>query len=466
MDQKTRIEKIKLVEIEANKCWEKEIERMWELKLFPVYKIPLDYLIYNKYNWRIITFTKSLERQRHVIDPATDEWKEIIEKFLRDSKPDRNKRTMENIRNFGQKEVWIITKDWIIIDWNRRAMLINKINESHKWKQNLYFKAVILPVTSEENRIEIEKLEISYQMWEDKKLDYNPIEKYIKADDLIKEWQWKITEKDIADWMWESESFVRDLIFVKKTMDEYLEYLWYNWIYTQLDWREDHLINLTKRLSNFYTKDSVKWFKWYTDVDVDKLKFVAFDYIRIKFEGKNFRNLAEGSREKHIFGNEEIWKNFINEHFDFIKKIKSEEGKIDLDSKNLTASLNARDEEFMNKAGGFMEENFELHKQKVKDKSYEKEPDKMIDKALDLVSWIANNKYKINNLSEWAKEKFKHIETIARATLHETWAIKILDDIIESLSSIRLEEEEDKDHLSKKISEIYNILAELEGKLW
>jgi len=62
--------------------------------------------------------------------------------------------------------------------------------------------------------------------------------------------------------------------------------------------------------------------------------------------------------------------------------------------------LNARDEEFMKKAGGFMEENFELHKQKVKDKSYEKEPDKIVDKAFDLISGITKYKNKMSNLSE------------------------------------------------------------------
>ena len=50
-----------------------------------------------------------------------------------------------------------------------------------------YFKAVVLDVTLEENPLEIEKLETSFQMGEDEKLGYNPTEKYLKAKLLGKE---------------------------------------------------------------------------------------------------------------------------------------------------------------------------------------------------------------------------------------------------------------------------------------
>ncbi len=39
-----------------------------------------------------------------------------------------------------------------------------------------------------------------------------------------------------------------------ETMEDYLDYLEYNGIYTQLDGREDQFISLTKWLNNFYEK--------------------------------------------------------------------------------------------------------------------------------------------------------------------------------------------------------------------
>ncbi len=145
-----------------------------------IYKIPLDYLIYNKYNGRILSRTKSLESHGKEISTETKEGKLLIEKLLWDSKPDRNKRTKEDIESKGQLNPGITTKDGIIVDGNRRAMLLNKIDKFD------YFEAIILPVTLEENPIEIEKLETSFQMGEDEKLGYNPIEKYLKSKNLNK----------------------------------------------------------------------------------------------------------------------------------------------------------------------------------------------------------------------------------------------------------------------------------------
>ncbi len=146
-------------------------------------------------------------------------------------------------------------------------MLLNKVDRTG------YFKAVILPVTLEENPIEIERLETTYQMGEDEKLGYNPIEKYLKAKQIFDKLIPKITEneaiKSISDWMGESESEIQKYLDTMAVMDEYLEYLEYDGIYTQLDSREDQFLSLTKWLNTFYGESSKKGFDGYTDSDVD-----------------------------------------------------------------------------------------------------------------------------------------------------------------------------------------------------
>jgi len=217
-----------------------ETEIRWEdtLQPFPTYKIPLKYLIYNKYNGRILSRTKSLEKQGEVIDSESDEGKILIEKLLWNSKIDRNNKTLESLKKYGQEKIGIVTKDGIIIDGNRRAMLLNQIDKYD------YFKAVVLPVCLDENPIEIERLETSHQMGEDKKLDYNPIEKYIKVKEIIKKLSSTCNEDEakdkIKDWMNEPLSEIQKYIDVMETMDDYLDSLEYNGIYTQLDGREDH----------------------------------------------------------------------------------------------------------------------------------------------------------------------------------------------------------------------------------
>lgn len=348
MNKEVRKEKIQEV---INSCKDRtdllNHEIMWEgqLKTEKVYNIPLSYLIYNKYNGRILSRTKSLEKQNQIIDVETDLGRDLIEKLLWESKIDRNKKTLQSIRDFGQQKVGIITKDGVIIDGNRRAMLLNKIDRTG------YFKAIVLPVTLEENPIEIERLETTYQMGEDEKLGYNPIEKYLKAKQIFDKLTPKITEteaiKTISDWMGEKESEVKKYLDTMAVMDEYLEYLEYDGIYTQLDSREDQFLFLTKWLNNFYGETSKRAFDGYSDSDVDELKSIAFDYLRFRneYDGKEFRILGEGNKDKHFFGDKDIWSSFSSKHNEIIQRL-PDEPQIDFNSTNLEKHLNARDKMF------------------------------------------------------------------------------------------------------------------------
>ena len=202
MNKEVRIQKIQeIIERDKNRNDMLHHEIMWEkqLKPFTVYNIPLSYLLYNKYNGRILSRTKSLEKQNQEINVETEEGRNLIEKLLWESKIDRNKKTELSVKEFGQQKVGIITKDGVIIDGNRRAMILNRIDRTG------LFKAIVLPVTLEENPIEIERLETTYQMGEDEKLRYNPIEKYLKAKQIFDKLTPQVTKteaiKTISEWM-------------------------------------------------------------------------------------------------------------------------------------------------------------------------------------------------------------------------------------------------------------------------
>ena len=122
-----------------------------------VYKIPLSYLVYNRLNGRIGSRTKTFEKQNHILDPETEEGKSKIEEFLFNSHIERNQKTLKQLEA-GQEKPGIITRDGIIIDGNRRAMLLNRAGKYD------YFKTVVLPITIEENPAEIEKLETKFQL--------------------------------------------------------------------------------------------------------------------------------------------------------------------------------------------------------------------------------------------------------------------------------------------------------------
>lgn len=454
MNKETRIEKISQI-LSQKPIWSKQLMWQWELKTFEVYNVPLNCLIYNKYNWRILSRTKSLEKQWWEIKSDTDEWKKLIEGLLWKSKEDRNQKTLKDLENFWQKEYWIITKDWIIIDGNRRAMLLNKI------PKYLYFKTVILDITLEENPLEIQKLETSYQMWEDEKLWYNPIEKYLKSKDLLKQW---VTIEQIADWMWETRATIEQYLAVMNTMDDYLDYLWYNWIYTQLDGREDQFISLTWWLNNFYNNQSAKWFDWYTNNDVDDLKTISFDYIRAKYEWKSFRNIANWQKQNHFFWNKEIWESFRDTHFDKIIPIQDSEDKINFDSLDLKSTLDDRDDKYILNSYDLLKENLEYHNSKLWNQQHKDEPIKLVNKAIDAISVAKINK---NSKSDEVIEKIEILDSMIESMMLSKSPKSILKKVMELLSSLDLNKvwEEIKAEILFYTKDIQKIAYQIEKDL-
>jgi len=421
MYKNTRIKKIQeIIDREKHNPFN-IVEIPWEddLKSMNVYKIPLHLLVYNKYNGRILSRTKSLEKQNKNIDEFSDEGKKLIEHLLWESNPERNKNTKKSIATSGQQKIGIITRDGIIIDGNRRVMLLNdmqnggRLFSKYNEKKYDYFKAVVLPVSLEENPLEIEKLETSFQMGEDQKLGYNATEKYLKASELYKrinpEKQYrsddynKSTISKIAEWMGEDDSEVVKYLNTMLIMDEYLYYLGYDGIYTQLDGREDQFLFLTKWLNLFYGENSKKAFDGYADSDVDDLKELAFDYIRIKnnYDGKEFRNLADGMRENHFFGDKDIWERFFYEH----QKIKTsigEEPEIDFNSNNLSKHLDDRDNQYFrksklgNETSAFLDNLFES-KTRIGYNKASGAPEKLVKRAIDAFSAIKQGHQSFTN---------------------------------------------------------------------
>lgn len=449
MNKEIRIQKIQeIIDREKDNPFGRQ-EIPWQDDLVPmnVYKIPLDLLVYNKYNGRILSRTKSLETQGRKIDETTPEGDKIIADLLWNSREDRNKKTLKSISDFGQEKVGIITRDGIIIDGNRRAMLLKK---SGKYD---YFKAVVLPVTLEENSIEIEELETRYQLGEDEKLGYNATEKYLKAKELYLR---LTSQKDIdlqnldesaiakiSDWMGEAPGEIGKYLKTMVVMDEYLEYLEYDGIYTQLDDREDQFLFLTKWLNSFYGTESKKGFDGYQDEDVDDLKVIAFDYLRIRnhYDGKEFRNLADGNSDKHFFGDKDVWKSFSRSHFEIFRKLPKEDS-IDYTSNNLKKHLDSRDNIFFenSKFGGneskFLE-NLNDHKSLVGYNKAAGEPEKLVKTATKAFEAIKTGhasfaKPEVQDLVKELGEK-------VFSSLKDKSPSRILSHVIELLESINVD---------------------------
>lgn len=366
-----------------------------ENRIMNAYRIPLEYLIYNQYNGRIGSAVKSYERQYRELNPENTEDKKIIEDFLWESQEKRNEKTEKNLVEYGQQQYGIVTSDGIIIDGNRRASLLNRIyrdrdkwaKKSHNVDHCKYFIAVILPEDADKKAVI--KLETTFQLGADEKLDYNPIEKYLKCKDLQEE---GFTENDIANMMSENPKEIKKILEIMDLMDDYLDYLDYSGIYTRLDKREGPMVDLHSYLKQYNSPNGCNKVNWeYDDSDVTDLKSVCFDYIRAKYEGKEFRTIAKPSKKDGIFCNEKVWKKFIEKHTETIDNIEEPSpSKLFNDNPDVSRSklLTTRDSDWSKKIKLSFQNNLKNSEGALENHNQANEPLELLNRSLNSLQSI------------------------------------------------------------------------------
>lgn len=319
------------------------------LQPFDVWEIPMEALIYNQYNGRIGSLVKSFERQSHHLNPENPKDAKIIEEFLWDSKRDANKNTLLSLRRTGQIKFGIVSADGVIIDGNRRASLMSNIIRDSKSTQEekdrcKYFKAVILP--EDATKKDILQLETSFQMGEDEKVDYNPIEKYLKSRDLEES---GFTRDEIASFMGIKKTDVDINLEILNLIDDYLAYYEYDGIYTMAEGHEDSFQKLNTALKAYRAGVANMWD--YSDTDINDMLGVAFDYIRLNLPQKDIRDIFRkpSNSSSSIFGSKERWNNFLSQHVDIVNKFEEKPVRDyvkDAEGLDITQCLQARDAEW------------------------------------------------------------------------------------------------------------------------
>lgn len=388
-----------------------------------VWRIPLDYLIYNKYNGRIGTDVLSYEKQNGELNAEIDSDCKLIEKFLYESKKDRNKITMDSLLKIGQQRYGIVTSDGIIVDGNRRAMLLNKLYHEHailgysysQVEKCKFFLAIILPDDAEEK--DIQQLETIYQMGEDDKLDYNPIEKYLKCKELKR---LGFTEKQIAEFMSEKETQIKEWLVILQLMEDYLKEYGYDGIYTRLEKTEGPFVDLANYLDSYIKRGAnVRNVDWpYTNSDISDLKLVCFDYIRARYEGKEFRDIAKTGKDGSIFFFKNLWEDFLKQHQD---KTPTDEETVDelrkrCPNEDLSLLLKQRDNTWIEQAKGQLKGNLNRFSRRLEDKRDANKPSELIERALSALKSVDCNQDSFFEDSH-IKEMIKEISSI-------TWEMK------------------------------------------
>lgn len=417
MNSKER--KIKLADIQkhsAEAANALKLPYQGETKSFNVYKIPIEFLVFNKENGRIASLVKSYTREHQAIDVETEEGSKLISKFLYNAHIERNKITRENIINNGQLQFGIVTADGVIVDGNRRVTLLMSIANDETLPQQVrdrskYFLAAILP--EDANDTDILRLETQFQMGSDDKVDYNPIEKYLHAYDMSKHF----TVDEIKTYMgFKNKKEVTQAIEMVGLIDEYLEAFDYAGIYTRIpSGSEDRLLKLNDAIRKI-KEGGIPWITTTgKDEVINNLKMICFDFIRLgEHNAEEYRAIMQGNY--CFLYNEGIWKTFVENYFQKTEELPEEtpteevleSANSDEDSDRL---LRARDNEWEKNAKAAISEAYTESKTALDNSKDKDEPLKLLKKAISALSSInhetimsADNKDELNSkISEITK---------------------------------------------------------------
>jgi len=152
-----------------------------EVQKIDVYKIPMEYLIFNRYNGRINIDMDSDQALTPDIEEeySTDLENKIIS-YLWESAIGPNRISLKDIEAKGQLEAGIITKDGVIVDGNRRAMLLKK----SETKGDFFNAGILTDEYSEDSAKAVRKLETTLQFDQDQIVDFGPLAKYLTTQKL------------------------------------------------------------------------------------------------------------------------------------------------------------------------------------------------------------------------------------------------------------------------------------------
>ncbi len=306
---KSRIEKLtELLNDPQKKTGTSRLFYKGQPKTFDVFEIDLDFLVFNRHNGRFESEMQTWQREQDIGEREyTDEIHEKIKSILWESNRARNKHTLQDLKTKHQLRPGIVSLDGVVIDGNRRFMLLHEITPRRP------FQAVILPDEYYKNEKEIVRLETEFQIGEDSKLDYGPLEKYLKVKRLS---SW-FEHDEIAEMMAIKEGKVAEYEDIMGYMDDFLEYIECAGLYKLLNnidgsSKEGMFVDLYRDMKRVDAGATIPW----EVKKKDKAALLAthFDFIRLGsgvLAGKDYREISFNSRGKEtFFAKEAIWRKF------------------------------------------------------------------------------------------------------------------------------------------------------------
>lgn len=194
-----------------------------ETRVFDVYRIPLEHLVYNRRNGRIISWMNRVESEGEDVSTLDkNEYNDKVEEMIIESNKGALEKTKANIKNFGQRVPGVVLNDGTIVDGNRRFTCLRHLRRDHG--MDVFFEAIILDPKEGLSDIDIKRLELNLQHGEERPVDYNPIDNLVDVynDIVVNEY---FTEQEYALNTNKKLSEVKKMVEKAKLMVEYLEFI-------------------------------------------------------------------------------------------------------------------------------------------------------------------------------------------------------------------------------------------------
>lgn len=371
----------------------------------PFWNVPLEFLKFNFHNNRISTHAKeySAMHGKELSQIPYKEANEVVEKWIWNDRKERNEKTLQNIVEYGQMRPGIITSDGTVVGGNRRLTILRKINREQG--KSLEFRAVILKDVTSDDISYIKELEAKLQHAEDAKMEYSAIQPYLRVVDDMEEFvQTGLKPKEwvtnLLSPMFKGKT-LEEMYGIGKLMQEYLEYIEMDGLWSRITTAEDLFISLYrthKRYSNKEKGGNIE--REYDEDDLLDFKYRGFDLIRFNqnltgkkdkeekdYNTKALRSLYYvDSKEKTIFSDEKIFNRFNETVEQAVEEVEipSVEELVDKEGGRINDSEAAQmiDKEWANQVRSKFKEAVGVAASKLGDKYDKNQPKKYIDFAL------------------------------------------------------------------------------------
>ncbi len=273
---------------------------------FEKYKIEINKLLLNPYNDRIAkerSEDKDFDENNLKKKWFSDNVQQKISDLIWNINTKRNEQTLKNIKEIGIEKPIVIDQIGLVIDGNRRVSISRKIlkdsslnlEQSNKLKE---INCIVIPKTLNKN--EISEYETKLQMAEDSKLEYDPINIYLKVNKLLKEKKEEILNQEArykaVSQLMGSTKYNKNII---KTfgetfdvMEDYLTSIGKEKKYKELEHKEDQFKNFSKFWINLEQKKYESPNFDFQDIENRKnIRKICYALINQQVEGKIFREI-------------------------------------------------------------------------------------------------------------------------------------------------------------------------------